>query len=134
MSAMCQKQTFCVAKAGASLAHNSYSLTVSGAGGNLSPGGAAPFAFASGGSDTVVGWTAGAGVKWAISDNWFVNAEYDFLDFGAKAENFSGVLTASPAVGGSPLTPATFHPIFNPNISEVKVGLNYKIPPSLSLW
>jgi opacity protein-like surface antigen len=121
-------------KAGAAWAHNSYSLAVSGAGGNLSPGGATPFAFASSTHDTVVGWTAGAGVKWAISDNWFVNAEYDFLDFGTKAEDLPGVFTAAPQFGGSPPTAATFHPTLNPNISEVKIGLNYRFAPSLTLW
>lgn len=120
-------------KAGGALAENRYSLAISGAGGNIGPGGATPFAFASSASDIIYGWTAGAGVKWGISPDWFVNAEYDFLDFGAKAENFPGVFTANPAFPS--VTPnATFHPTFNPNISELKVGLNYKLPPSFSLW
>ncbi len=115
-------------KAGAALAQNRYSLAISGVGAVFGPG--APFAFASSTSDTVYGWTAGAGVKWALSSNWFVNAEYDFLDFGAKNENLSGIFTAAPQFAA--LTAATFHPSFNPTISEVKIGLNYKFPPSLN--
>jgi len=118
-------------KAGAALAENRYSLAISGVGAVFVA--TAPFAFASSTSDIVYGWTAGGGVKWAISPNWFVNAEYDFLDFGAKSENLSGTFTAAPA-SFPPVAAATFHPIFTPNISEVKLGLNYKLPPSLTLW
>ncbi len=117
-------------KAGAAMAQNNYSLAISGIGANFRPD--APFAFNSSTSDIVFGWTVGAGLKWGISSNWFVNAEYDFLDFGAKAENFPGNFTAAPATDLG--TAATFHPSFAPNISEVKLGLNYKLPPSLSLW
>lgn len=117
-------------KTGAAAAENKYSLAISGVGANFGPNG--PFAFASSTSDVVYGWTAGVGVKWALSANWFVNAEYDFLDFGSKSENLPGVFTAAPGNGAT--TAATFHPTFNPTISEAKLGLNYKFPPSLSLW
>jgi outer membrane immunogenic protein len=120
------------AKAGAAWAENRYSLSIAGAGGNFGPGGAVPFAFASSASDLVYGWTAGAGVKWALSGNWFANAEYDFLDFGSKAENLPGTFTVAPQFAA--LTAATFHPTFNPTVSEVKVGLNYKFPPGFSFW
>jgi opacity protein-like surface antigen len=112
------------------VAENRYSLAISGIGANFGPNG--PFAFASSTSDTLYGWTAGAGVKWALSGNWFVNAEYDFLDFGSKTENLPGVFTATP--GNGAVTAATFHPTFSPAISEVKVGLNYKFSPGLIFW
>jgi opacity protein-like surface antigen len=70
-------------------------------------------------------------VKLAVSGNWFVNAEYDFLDFD-KVESLPGTFTAPPQFPA--LTAATFRPTFNPAISEVKVGLNYKFTTSLSLW
>jgi outer membrane immunogenic protein len=118
-------------KAGAAVAENRYSLAISGVGSVFGP--TAPFAFASSTSDIVYGWTAGAGVKWGISDNWFVSAEYDFLDFGSKTENLPGTFSVAPAsIYGT--TAATFHPSFNPTVSEVKIGLNYKFPPSLGLW
>lgn len=119
-------------KAGAAMAQNNYSLAISGIGIVFVPSG--PFAFNSSTSDIVFGWTAGLGLKWAISPNWFVNAEYDFLDFGTKAENLSGNFTATPAANSSSTTAATFHPLFAPNISEVKLGLNYKLPTSATLW
>jgi opacity protein-like surface antigen len=74
---------------------------------------------------------AGAGVKLAVSGNWFVNAEYDFHDFG-KVESLPGTLTAAPQFPA--LTAAPFRPTFNPAISEVKVGQNYKFATNLSLW
>jgi len=33
-------------------------------------------------SDTRVGWTAGAGIEWALGSNWSVGAEYLFVDLG----------------------------------------------------
>jgi outer membrane immunogenic protein len=111
-------------KAGAAFANNNYGISIVGAGGNFAP--PTPFAFASSNSQTVVGWTVGTGVKWAVSDNWFVNAEYDYLDFGTKTPNLSGTFTASPAAFGGFNGNATFRPSYNQNVSEAKLGLNYK--------
>ena len=36
---------------------------------------------------TQVGWTAGAGLEYALTDNWSVRAEYDYLGFGSKQLN-----------------------------------------------
>jgi outer membrane immunogenic protein len=111
-------------KAGAAFANDNYGISIAGAGGQF--GAATPFAFASSDSQTVVGWTVGTGVKWAVSDNWFVNAEYDYMDFGTKTPNLSGTFTASPASFGGFSGNSTFKPSYNQNLSEVKVGLNYK--------
>ncbi|TGV14248.1 outer membrane beta-barrel protein, partial [Mesorhizobium sp. M4B.F.Ca.ET.143.01.1.1] len=35
-----------------------------------------------GGKDTLVGWTAGAGIEHAFSKNWTLKAEYLFVDLG----------------------------------------------------
>ncbi len=44
---------------------------------------AAPGFFAAGtASDTHVGWTVGAGVEWALLDNWSAKVEYLYLDLG----------------------------------------------------
>jgi opacity protein-like surface antigen len=48
------------------------------------------FNFGSTASDTRVGWTVGTGIAWAVSDTWSVRVEYDYLDFGSKAYDFSG--------------------------------------------
>lgn len=112
-------------KAGSALEHETFGLGLNGS------YGLSPFSFSSSSSSKLIsGWTAGAGVKWAILDNVFLFAEYDFLDFGPNAEHMSGMLTgALPAMLGGHNTAATFDPIFNQTISEVKVGLNYKFGP-----
>jgi outer membrane immunogenic protein len=119
-------------KAGVAWAHNDYGLAISGACFN-NCGGPIPFFFNSTTSDTVTGWTVGTGLKWAVSDNWFLNLEYDFLGFGSKSQNLNGVISATP-----------FHPTFNPamtftptfyqNVSELKAGLNYKFGSGLLFW
>ncbi len=115
-------------KAGVAWAHNSYGVGISGVGGTFGGPGGTPFAFGATSTDTVTGWTVGTGVKWALYDNWFLNAEYNYLDFGSKVENLSGAFTASPAAFLAANPGATVSPTFNHNISEVKVGLNYKFP------
>jgi outer membrane immunogenic protein len=118
-------------KAGGAWVNNSYALNVSGSGGTFGPPGN-PFAFSSSTSDTITGWTLGAGVKWALTENLFLNVEYDYLDFGSKAENFTGTFTATPACfTGTSCTAGTFNPSFRQQISEVKAGLNFKFAP---LW
>ena len=120
-------------KAGAAWAHNTYSLTITGERqSNFGPPTPTPFSYASTTDDIVSGWTFGVGVKWAITDSWFLDAEYDYLAFGAKAENFAGTFTATPhSLGYSPN--ATFSPTFNQDISEIKVGLNYRLAQGLML-
>jgi opacity protein-like surface antigen len=45
----------------------------------------APFGFApTNVSERLLGWTVGTGVKWAISNSWFLNVEYDYMDFGSR--------------------------------------------------
>ncbi len=120
-------------KGGLAAANYSYGLSVAGLGGF---GGAAPFAFGAGASSTVIGWTTGVGVKWALTENWIVSGEYDYLNFGSKAQNLSGSFTAVPAnFGGAGVgSAATFTPTFNQSISQVKLGLNYKFAPTFLMW
>ena len=35
------------------------------------------------------GWTAGAGLEYALDENWSAKIEYDYLGFGSKAMNFT---------------------------------------------
>ena len=55
------------------------------------------------------GWTAGAGVEWALAQNWTLKAEYKYLAFGSATYAFAG-------------TPSTV----NLNVHSAEIGLNYK--------
>lgn len=121
-------------KGGAAFAENNYGLTVAGVGGTGGGPGGAPFGFASSTNQTIAGWTAGVGLKWALTDNMFFNLEYDYLDFGSNTPHLSGNFTATPAAFAGATTAATFTPTFNQNISEVKFGLNYKFAPGFLFW
>jgi outer membrane immunogenic protein len=39
-------------------------------------------------SSTRTGWTAGGGVEYAVTNNWWIFAEYRFTDFGTLQSNF----------------------------------------------
>ncbi|MGC1780115.1 MAG: outer membrane protein [Xanthobacteraceae bacterium] len=61
---------------------------------------------------TRVGWTAGAGLEYALTNNWALRAEYDYLGFGSKQLNFGAISTNA-----------------NLNVQEVKAGFDYKFGP-----
>jgi outer membrane immunogenic protein len=63
---------------------------------------------------TRTGWTAGAGLEYALNHNWAVRLEYDYLGFGSKQLNFN-----TPLLG--PVTPTA-----SLNIQEVKAGVDFK--------
>jgi outer membrane immunogenic protein len=42
-------------------------------------------------TDNRSGWTAGAGIEYALNENLSARLEYDFLDFGTKAYNFTAI-------------------------------------------
>jgi outer membrane immunogenic protein len=126
-------------KAGAAWARHDYTLTSNGFSFVQNGIGGPPFAYGPATvSDTLVGWTVGTGVKWAFTNNWFLNVEYDYMDFGSKAQEFTSLCVIAGARCATPpgaAVPATFNPTFNHQISEVKVGLNYKFPAgSLIFW
>lgn len=70
--------------------------------------------FASTGSQTRWGWTAGSGIAYALTPNWSVFAEYDYLGLGSKA-----VTLTDPTFG-------TSHVRIDQHINAVKLGANYK--------
>jgi outer membrane immunogenic protein len=116
-------------KGGAALAHNSYNVNIA-----ANDPFMGPFGFsAPGTSETRVGWTVGVGLKWAFWNNWFANIEYDYLDFGSKAQGFTGQLTEHTGLPAIPQN-ATLTPIFNERISELKFGINYKFPAESLFW
>jgi outer membrane immunogenic protein len=63
---------------------------------------------------TRTGWTAGAGLEYALDQNWTARIEYDYLGFGSQNLNFT-----TPVIG-------TVSPSASLNIQEVKAGLNFK--------
>jgi outer membrane immunogenic protein len=72
-------------------------------------------------SDTTVGWTAGIGVEWAVSNAWSLKAEYDYLDFGKH----------SVAISERPLGPGVIPMTEDRNhINQFKAGLNWRILPN----
>jgi outer membrane immunogenic protein len=66
---------------------------------------------------TRTGWTAGAGLEYALNQNWAVRLEYDYLGFGSKTPNFT-----TPALG----TVASNAKL---NVQEVKAGIDFKFGP-----
>lgn len=48
-----------------------------------------------------VGWTAGGGLQYAVTNNWWVFAEYRYTNLGAINFNNAFVATALPAGGSS---------------------------------
>ena len=59
-----------------------------------------------------LGWTAGAGVEFAVSGNWSAKLEYDYIDLAQRTYDLSGF-------GLPPVN-------VDPNIHLVKLGLNYR--------
>ena len=66
---------------------------------------------------TRTGWTAGAGLEYALTQNWTARVEYDYLGFGSKQLTFT-----TPARG-------TLTSNADLNVQEVKAGFDYKFGP-----
>jgi len=113
------------AKGGVAWARNSYGTSL-----NAPIGFLFPIAIPATSTVTSTGWTVGAGLKWAFLDNWFVNLEYDFLDFGSRTPNLAG---ACP-IACTTVVPVLFNPNINQTISEFKVELNYKFDSGSVFW
>ncbi len=88
-------------KAGVALAHNS--STVTDAFANVAT------------SDALrVGWTAGAGVEYAISRNWSAKIEYDYLGFGTVSQTPTGPVLVTDALD------------IDLKLQELKAGFNLR--------
>ena len=91
-------------KGGAAWVHDAHDLTVIGAG-VVEPAV----------SVSKWGWTAGAGVEYALTRNWSTKLEYDFMDFGTSRFVFD-----VPTIGGTVTTDV------KQRIHALKFGWNYK--------
>ena len=58
------------------------------------------------------GWTAGAGVEYAFTNNWLARAEYRYTDLGTAT--FADVTTNSRELGN------------HVTINDIRVGIAYK--------
>lgn len=114
-------RTLLYAKGGAAWVHSDVDITNNN--NNFVGGGVAPSTTTSN-SDTQWGWTIGAGMEHALTSNWSVKAEYDFLSFGdsdvatppSSAVSIGGRVTPIPANTAS----------VSQDIHQFKVGLNYR--------
>jgi len=73
-------------------------------------------AFNLAGVETRLGWTAGAGVEWALGDDWSVQLEYDYYGFGQRSVFFidnTGTGISGPAE-------------IKQNIQVLKLGVNFR--------
>jgi outer membrane immunogenic protein len=66
------------------------------------------------GTATRTGWTAGAGIEYALDHNWSARVEYDYLGFGSQSYTFGG-----PVLGALPAS-------VDMNIQRVIAGINYR--------
>jgi outer membrane immunogenic protein len=69
-------------------------------------------------SRTVAGWTAGAGVEHAFTDNWSAKVEYLYADFGKQS-------VASPVLAGQTPTAAIVNQGADLKTNTLRGGLNY---------
>jgi len=67
------------------------------------------------------GWVVGGGVEYALSSNWTVKAEYQYLDLGSDSASGNVVRNDNGAPTGEVLRSD-----FDTNIHTVRVGVNYK--------
>jgi outer membrane immunogenic protein len=67
-------------------------------------------------SNTNSGWLVGAGVEWAVANNWTVKLEYDYLGLSSRTVT---VPATAPFLAGD-----TFN-TGNRNVQMVKLGVNY---------
>lgn len=69
-------------------------------------------------SNTRAGWTAGGGLEYAITDNWWVRAEYRYSNFGT--------ITNSPFIGVLPFPDSFVFLQHHLTEHQVQVGFSYR--------
>jgi outer membrane immunogenic protein len=94
-------------------------------------------------SDTLLGWTVGAGAEYALNSSWSLKAEYQHFDFGKASYSSSGCYAIGPNSGSStggtcPASGSQYSGHYTSTISNgktdvsitadaVKVGINYHV-------
>jgi outer membrane immunogenic protein len=69
-------------------------------------------------SNTRVGWTAGGGIEYAVTDNWWVRAEYRYSNFGTT--------TDFPFIGQLPFPDSFVRVQHHLTENQVQVGFSYR--------
>lgn len=77
------------------------------------------------GTGTFTGWTAGAGIEQALTDNLSVKLEYDHADYGTQEGHQTAIANEPPFPGGT-LAGTQFPNWHTLGVDKVLVGLNYK--------
>lgn len=67
-------------------------------------------------SGTKYGATVGAGIEYALRTNWTAFLQYNYMEFGRRAQVFTDTLGVSPP----------FTEIIREDIHVIKIGLNYR--------
>jgi len=87
-------------------------------------------------STTRAGWTIGAGVEGALSNNWTVKAEYLYVDLGSSASGVLGGATSTvlpnvPQQGFTTVVDTTFAGAATTRLRDniVRIGVNYHFMP-----
>lgn len=70
-----------------------------------------------------VGWTAGFGVEYALSDRFSVRAEYSHVDLGDDTVASGNITATNPAMYNS----ITYHDNVDLAFDAIKVGASYKL-------
>ena len=79
-------------------------------------------------SQTLVGWTIGAGAEYAVNPAWSIKAEYQHFDFGSMSYNYSGDYTYPNVCGGNCIAHLTDGKnTVSITADTVKVGVNYHV-------
>ncbi len=82
---------------------------------------------------TTVGWTAGAGLEWMITEHWLLRGEYLFYDFSSsESVNSANGITFTNIIckinqPNCPPTAATANFSWgNMSVNEVRAAISYK--------
>ena len=78
-------------------------------------------------SDTLWGWTAGAGVEYALSQEWSVKVEYQHFDFGSTSFRHDGAFDIPGTPWRSTLKGEAE---ISQTVDAVKVGVNFHLNAS----
>jgi outer membrane immunogenic protein len=94
-----------------------------------------PSTFNFGQSDTLAGWTIGAGVEYALNPSWSLKAEYQHFDFGSMSYSYNGtyLIPGFSHDYGHYTSTLTGKTNVSVTADAVTVGLNYHLHDSDSL-
>jgi outer membrane immunogenic protein len=76
-----------------------------------------------GGGSSRTGWTAGAGVEWAWTNNWVIGAEYLYYNLGSRHFAFVPNLAASEAFGAAVFSQTKIN--FDGNVVRARVSYKF---------